>query len=205
MNFGGHISGNIVSRTTDPADAVNVGLADLSPWENGVKQFLSGHGLEINNFLVLNIGGGWETKLLYPNQYVEIVNGVKKKYRVVVLWGNEKEKKVAEEVSQKTGAVMTEFLNFSELILLIGYSRLIVTGDTLALHLADLLKTPSVGIFGPTSPSRNGSLLAESIAVFEKLPCGFCYKKKCGTIDCIKKINMGKIIQSIGIIYEKHN
>jgi len=186
-------------------ERVNTKWKDLTPWEPGVKQFLSQHQLGINNFLIINIGGGWETKLMDIYQYIEIINGIKNKYRTVILWGNEEEKKVAEEISQKTGAVMSDFFNFSQLILFFTYSRLIVTGDTLALHLADLVKIPTIGIFGPTSPFRNGSLLEESISIYEKLPCGFCYKKKCGTIECIRKINIGKIIDSIKKLYERYN
>ncbi len=186
-------------------DRLNIKCEDLTPWETGVKQFLSRHQLGINNFLIVNIGGGWESKLMQTHQYIKIINSIKNKYKTVILWGNEKEKKVAEEISQKTGTVMSDFFNFSELILFTNYSRLIVTGDTLALHLADLVKTPTVGIFGPTSPIRNGSLMEESISIYEKLPCGFCYKKKCGTIECIKKINIGKIIKSVEKLYEKYN
>lgn len=185
-------------------DRIDVKLANLSPWENGVKQFLSRNQLEINNFIILNIGGGWKTKLLYIDQYIEIINSVKAKYRVVILWGNEKEKKVAEEVARNTGVKVADFFNLKELILFITYSRLLVSGDTLALHLADLVKTPSVGIFGPTSPFRNGSLMEKSISIYKKLHCGFCYKKKCGTMECIKKININKIIKSINMLYEKH-
>lgn len=64
---------------------------------------------------------------------------------------------------------MSSFLNFHELMELIRQAAIIVTSDTLALHLADLVKTPSLGIFGPTSPARNGSLLPQSIAVFENV------------------------------------
>ncbi len=186
-------------------ERIKVKLADLSPWEKDVREFLARHGLEINNFLTINVGGGWESKLLHPEQHIEIVNGIREKYgcRVVILWGNEKEQKVAQEVSQKTGAVMADFFNFSRLLLFIRHSRVLVSGDSLPLHLADLVKTPSVGIFGPTSPFRNGSLMPDSISIYEKLPCGFCYKKKCGTIDCIKNLNTDKIIQAIGTLYEK--
>ncbi|HLP57503.1 MAG TPA: glycosyltransferase family 9 protein [Candidatus Deferrimicrobium sp.] len=184
---------------------INVKLKDLAPWEKSVQEFLTRHRLEIKNFLTVNIGGGWESKLLFPRQYIEIVNGVREKYgsNIVILWGNQKEQIAAQEISRETGAVMTDFFNFSQLLVFLRYSRLLVSGDSLPLHLADLVKTPSVGIFGPTSPFRNGSLMADSVSIYEKLSCGFCYKKKCGTIDCIKNININKIIQAIGKLYEK--
>jgi len=186
-------------------DRVKVQLADLSPWEKAMQEFLARHGLEMSNFLALNVGGGWQSKLLFPGQYIDIVNGVKEKYgcRVVILWGNEKEQKVAQEVSGSTGAVMADFFNFSQLLLFIRCARVLVSGDSLPLHLADLVKTPSLGIFTATSPFRNGSLMPDSVSIYEKLPCGFCYKKKCGTIECIKNLDINKIIQTIGTLYEK--
>jgi heptosyltransferase-1 len=182
---------------------INVPLEDPGRRRKSVTAFLASNRLEVKNFLILNIGGGWDSKLLPIDQYIEIIERIRDKYRVVVLWGNEGEKKTAEEISRRTGAVMSAFFNFGELILLIMYSRLVVTGDTLALHLADLVKTPSIGIFGPTSPFRNGSLMEASVSIFEKLPCGFCYKKKCGTIECITKINTRKIVETIETLYEK--
>jgi heptosyltransferase-1 len=184
---------------------VKVQLADLSPWEKDIQQFLARNGLEKNNFLALNVGGGWETKLLFPWQYIDIVKGLREKFgcRVVILWGNEKERKAAQEICQKTDAVMVDFFNFSQLLVFIQYSRVLVSGDSLPLHLADLVNKPSVGIFTATSPFRNGSLLPDSVSIYEKLPCGFCYKKKCGTMECIKKLDINKIIQTIGTLYEK--
>jgi len=197
--------GGSTGKTKADWRRIKVPLADLGPWEKSVTDFLARNRLETKQFLIVNVGGGWESKLLPAHRYIDIIKGLNEKYRVVVLWGNETEKKVAEEVSRETGAVPAVFFNFSQLILLIRYSRLLVTGDTLALHLADLVKTPSVGIFGPTSPFRNGSLMEESVSIFKKSPCGFCYKKKCGTIECLANINTETVIQSIETHYEKHS
>ncbi len=166
-------------------------------------EFLTGNQLENKNFLILNVGGGWDTKILEIGQYIDIINRLGKRHKIVILWGNEKEREMARKISVKTGAPMSIFLDFSDLILFIKYSRLLITADTLALHIADMVNTPSVGIFGPTSPYRNGSILNESIAIYEKMPCNFCYKKKCGTMECIKKLNVNKIVESIEKIDEK--
>jgi heptosyltransferase-1 len=173
------------------------------PMSPRLKDFLEKNKLEKNNYVIINVGGGWESKLMSIEQYVQIINGIKKyNYNTVILWGNEKEKAVAKEVSDQTGTLISPFFDFSELILFIRCSRLIVSGDTLGLHLADMVGKPSVGIFGPTSPWRNGSLLKKSVHVYEKLPCSFCYKKKCGTIDCTKKISAEKVINAIERVYD---
>ena len=175
------------------------------PVSRKLERFLAENKLEKNKYIILNIGGGWESKLLAIPQNIEIIKKIKNKcdFPVVILWGNEKEKQVAREIARETQTLMTDFFDFSELILLIQYSCLTVSADTLALHVADMVKVPSVGFFGPTSPGRNGSLLEASVHVLKKIECSFCYKKKCGKIDCIKKIDIDQIIEAIEKIYEK--
>lgn len=167
-----------------------------------LQRFMTEKGLKEKKYVIVNVGGGWETKLLEPVQYTQLVNSINGGCTPVVLWGNDKEQAVALQVCAQTGAAMTPFLDFKELIAFIRSARLVVTSDTLALHAADMVETPSVGFFGPTSPQRNGSLLKESTAVFEKMSCSFCYKKKCGTIDCIKKLDVKTINGAIEKICE---
>ncbi|MGE5342414.1 MAG: glycosyltransferase family 9 protein [Candidatus Omnitrophota bacterium] len=163
-----------------------------------LKDFMERNDLEANGYLILNIGGGWKTKILDFDQNLELIDGLKRKYKVVILWGNAPERERALNLGRKTGAIISDFFDFQDLILLIKQSLLIITADTLALHLADMVGKPSVGIFGPTSPARNGSLRPDSVSVLKKLSCGFCYKKKCGTIECIKKIQPGWILEAVG-------
>jgi len=205
-----HLIREPVSLNPGPADthtqdhdyAVEYPLKSITLSER-LERFLAENKLEKDNYLILNVGAGWESKMLGSDQYIDIINKIKSKYKVVILWGNEKERIIAEEISRQTRVLVSLLFDFSELTLFIEYSRLIVTADTLALHIADMVKKVSIGIFGPTSPWRNGSLLKESVSIYEKLPCGFCYKKKCGTIECIKKINIEKIVESIETSYEK--
>lgn len=199
-----HLVGESVSSNPAPAPAhvIEYPLEPI-PISRDLERFLSENNLEKNNYLILNIGGGWQSKILDIDQYIEIINRIKAMYKVVILWGNGKERTFAREISRQTGVSMTLLFDFSELIQFIKYSRLVVTSDTLALHIADMVKKVSIGVFGPTSPWRNGSLLKESVSIYDKLSCGFCYKKKCASKNCIKKINIEKIIESIETIYEK--
>jgi heptosyltransferase-1 len=47
-------------------------------------------------------------------------------------------------------------LSFAGLARVIRAAALFVAGDTGPLHLADALGTPTVALFGPTDPARNG-------------------------------------------------
>jgi ADP-heptose:LPS heptosyltransferase len=193
---------NQTGETSSPP--VEYPLAPSEPAPN-VRAFMAKHQLREKKFFVLNVGGGWESKIMSPQQHIQIINKIKSLAPVTILWGNEKEKEIAAEVAQETGAILTPFWDFHELIDFIRRACVTVTGDTLALHISDMVETPSVGIFGPTSPFRNGSLLPHSVHVYENLHCSFCYKKTCGTIDCIKQINIDKIIEAIKLLHEKSN
>jgi len=114
----------------------------------------------------------------------------------VMLWGNEKERETAAAVSRLCGVRLAPFMNFSDLIYFIANARLVVTGDTLALHLADMTRTPAVGIFGPSSPRRNGPLFSKSRALHRELSCSFCYRRKCDTMLCLRDMVTEDIVEA---------
>jgi heptosyltransferase-1 len=156
-------------------------------------------------YIILNIGGGWPTKVLAAAQWLEIADGLKPYYPLVLLWGNEREKEMAAAVARQSGVPLAPFMNFSDLICFIERALLVISGDTLALHLADLTKTPAVGIFGPSSPQRNGPLFPLSRVIYQKQPCSFCYRRKCDTMACLKNIASADIVAAARDIDESNN
>lgn len=152
--------------------------------------------------VLLNVGGGWPTKLLSAEQWTTLCRRLDGRFPLALLWGNEAERLTAEAVAASApGVRVLPFLTFTDLIRLLGRAALLVSGDTLPLHLADAVGTPSVGVFGPTSPRRNGSLLPASRAVYSGCDYGFCYKRKCDTISCMRKIHEDAIQEAIETIY----
>jgi len=159
--------------------------------------------LQPKDFFLLNVGGGWPTKVLSAEQYSQIARALRNRRQLIVLWGSEAERRTAEVVCAASGAVAAPLPEFNDLIAWIARSRLLVSGDTLALHLADLVGTPSVGVFGPTSPRRNGSLLPASRAVVTAEECRFCYRRKCDTMSCLRHLDMSAVIHACQEIDEK--
>ena len=158
--------------------------------------FLEQGGWRSGGWIILNVGGGWPSKVLSAGQWLEVAKGLKEGRRLVLLWGNAQEKATAESVARQSGVALAPFMEFGDLIYLISRARLVISGDTLALHLADMTRTPSVGIFGPSSPGRNGSLLPASVAVFRKMDCSFCYRRKCATMKCLRDLEIEQIIHA---------
>lgn len=167
--------------------------------------FLEQNGLGGKGWIILNVGGGWPSKLLSTDQWQRIAAGLKNGRALVMLWGNEREKETAAAVARQSGALLAPFMNFADLIHFISRARMIISGDTLALHLADLTRTPAVGIFGPSSPRRNGPLFPGSQAVFRELDCSFCYRRKCATMNCLRGIEIEAIVAAARKIDAQRN
>ncbi len=71
--------------------------------------------------------------------------------RAVTAWGPGEE-----ALAQATGARVAPRTNLRELAQLMRDAALVIGGDTGPLHLAAALGTPVIGLYGPTSPVRNG-------------------------------------------------
>ncbi len=167
--------------------------------------FLEQCSLRPGEWVILNVGGGWPSKVLSANQWLQIAEGLKAERPLVMLWGNEKERVTAEAVARQSGVRLAPFMDFSDLIYFIARARLVVSGDTLALHLADMTRTPAVGFFGPSSPARNGPLLPASLAVVRELDCSFCYRRQCDTMSCLHDIVIEDIIKAVRRIDAQRN
>jgi len=147
-----------------------------------VDSLISGAGLE--DFVVINPGGGWESKTWKPEYYGELCTRIRDEWNlpVVVTTGPGEHPLYQRIAATCGGAPPAHFrVSFLQLIPLLEKARLLVGGDTGPFHLACALQTPVVGIFGPTSPVRNGPWRDADEAVTRGAACSGCYKRKCPT------------------------
>ncbi len=174
------------------SDNINYPLKELF-FSKEIEKFFMENDLKSGKYAILNVGGGWESKLLSIERNVKILSGIDAGIKKLVLWGNGSEEKKADEVVRLSEAIKIPFLTFNDLILLIKYGGVLISADSLPLHIADVTDTRSVGIFGPTNPKRNGSLDKRNLSVVNKIGCSFCYKKSCSHKKCLKGINLSLI------------
>lgn len=161
--------------------------AELS---EAVKAKLRKTGYDEQKKLILfNVGAAWETKRWFPEKWVELIEMMKtKEFFPLLLWGNEEEKALATEVHEKTQIPIAPFLSLKEVMALVKESSLLVSGDTFSLQVACAFSRPVVGIFGPSNPRRNGPFNPHDKVAFHEIECSNCYKRKCPTTECLKKI-----------------
>jgi len=148
------------------------------------------------NAVVFNVGGAWETKRWFPERWIKLINLLDlSDFSPLILWGNREEKRIAEEISEKTGVETTPFLTIKEVLALIQQSILVVSGDSFPLQAASALSVPVVGLFGPTNPNRNGPFHKKDQLAFHEIPCSYCYKRSCLQMDCMNKIKSGEVAE----------
>ncbi len=201
---------HIISKNIHLLSSINIKTTTISfpsfnftkKLENGVKEKLK--NINTKKVIILNVGGGWETKRLGVKKWIDIAKGIiDRNFIPLVLWGNDFEKKDAAKVALESGALLAPPFTIKELFPLIKSSLLLVSGDTLPLHIAEAVKTPTVSFFGPTLPSRNGPVNPISEVVFYKLKCSGCFKRKCSNPICMTKIKPIDILKKVDLILSK--
>jgi lipopolysaccharide heptosyltransferase I len=143
------------------------------------------------DFVVLNPGGGWATKLWPAENYGRLADLIRERLGlasvVTVGPGEEKLGERAAAAAQSDGLVLARpsLKGFYELA---RRSRLYIGGDTGPTHIAAAAGTPIVGLFGPTEWWRNGSLDPRDICV-ERIDIGCrvdCHRRTCGNWICMQ-------------------
>ncbi len=78
----------------------------------------------------------------------------------------------------------------------------VVTGDTLALHLALALKRRVVAIFGSTA-STEVELYGRGAKIVPEIPCHPCYKRSCDfAYTCVDSISAGAVLAALAGVLE---
>ena len=103
-------------------------------------------------------GAGRDDKTWPEARFAALAKALRQRrgLHAVISWGPGDERRAARLAALLPGASRPPMLDFPGLARLDAASRLFVGGDTGPLHLADALGTPTLALFGPTDPERNG-------------------------------------------------
>lgn len=152
-------------------------LADVaSPALNAVRERLS-----CGRFALVNPGAAWPNKRWPPERFGELAAFLQSACGItpVVLWGPGEEALAKSVVDASAGsAFVAPPTTIADLVALSRAASLVVSGDTGPLHIATAVGTPTVSIFGPTDPDRNGPIAPDS-AVSRYETCGCHYDRRC--------------------------
>jgi hypothetical protein len=109
---------------------------------------------------VIHPGAAAEARRWPPDRWARVAKAEREAGREVVITGSAVERTLAERVAERAGlrpdTVVAGRLGLVELAALVAEAGRVVCGDTGVAHLATAFGTPSVILFGPTSPTLWG-------------------------------------------------
>jgi len=164
--------GHVVDRNLALAEAAGFPIGRRPP---DVRFLLARGSPEADAFLerqtrpfaVYHPGAGRPEKAWGEARFAELAELLAKKsgLSAVVSWGPGDEERARKMSGMLPHARTLPLLALPGLARVVAASSLFVGGDTGPLHLADALGTPTLALFGPTDPVRNGPYRSPGSAV----------------------------------------
>lgn len=119
---------------------------------------------------MITAGAGWESKRWPAERFAAVARHLALHHgvRVLLIWGNEAERALAERVARSSGVVEVQpapRLTLPQLAAVARRAQLFVGGDTGPLHIAAAVDTPCVGLYGPWPAAGHGPFGPKHIAV----------------------------------------
>lgn len=133
-------------------------------------------------FALINPGAAWPNKRWPPARFGAVAAFLREVHgmRSVVLWGpGERETAQAVVAASEGAATLAPATNVPDVLALCRAAGLVLSGDTGPLHIAEAAGVPTVSIFGPTDPRRNGPLASRDAVVSRFETCRCHYRRRC--------------------------
>jgi lipopolysaccharide heptosyltransferase I len=152
-------------------------------------------------FVLINPGAAWPNKRWPPERFGEVAAFLRdvRGLPSFVLWGPGEEGLAGAVVEASSGAArIAPPTGLRDLLALSRAASLMISGDTGPLHIAAAAGTPTVSLFGPTDPHRNGPWSSEDVAISRFGACGCHYERRCRRESwCLASIEMAEVTAAI--------
>lgn len=152
-------------------------------------------------FAMINPGAAWPNKQWPPDRFGEIAAFLREVRGLpsIVLWGPGEDALARAVVDASGGSArVAPATSIADLLALARQASLMVSGDTGPLHIAAAAGTPTVAIFGPTDPKRNGPWSDADVVVSRYATCGCHYDRKCHEATwCLGDVPVAEVTAAI--------
>jgi len=177
-------------------ERVEFGLEVPEDARKRAGKFLAEHNIG-DDFSVLFVSAGWRSKVWGEEKFANLAERLKAEgLEVVVVPGIGDEERAGRICNMAQHALaVAEGLDIIALAALAERAKVVVGGDTGPVHLAAALGTPTVGIYGPTAPARNGPFPYQDYALWASAKCSPCYKRDCKR-HCIEQIEVEDVLKA---------
>jgi heptosyltransferase-1 len=152
---------------------------------------------------VFHNGTTWTTKLWHEEGWVKLGKLALERFSdatVLLSWGNERERAVAERIAAGIGGSVRLLprLSLKGFCALLKKIDLFVGGDTGPVHLAAAVGTPTASFYRATDAKRNGPRGEHHFLLQSPLHCRACLRKECDRDhQCRESITAEAIMKGI--------
>jgi len=157
---------------------------------------------DLKEFFVLNPGGGWRSKCWPAERYGELHRRLyeTRGWCGVLTFGPGEEElaKRAKRAAGDSPLAQIE-LGLGPLMALLRRAKFVVSADTGPLHLASALGAPTIGLFGPTDPSRNGPFSPQDVSVRNPGASVTTYKRGKDFAPSMLSITVEQVLSAIDL------
>lgn len=187
---GAGLLGDACGVSLDPAQVVLPGDEAAETWAE--------ENVRARPLMMLAPGGGWGAKRWPAERFAAVARGMSSLVKDCVVNASSDADALALQVAdESSGAARIAGCNVAQLIALMRRTDLFVGGDSGPLHLAAALAVPSVALFGPTDPARNGPWGPGAKIVLRDAASVTSYKRAPGVDPGMANITVDEVVAAM--------
>jgi heptosyltransferase-2 len=171
--------------------------------KNRAKSFFKTNSISENTLSIgLNTGAGikFETKQWPAEKYLKLIEIVSEKLSVnIFLLGGKRETELNRYLEQNSKHKVFNTGNDNSLLEfagIISMMDILVSSDTLGMHLAIALEKKVIALFGSTCPQEI-DLYDRGVKLYAGVNCSPCYKQTCDDMKCMDEITPDLVFNEI--------
>ncbi len=148
------------------------------------------------------------SKLWWPERYAQLADRLRSRHGVdVVFLGSPGERRLWQNVAERLDHPAPSLVGQDRLEILpalLRRCRVLVSGDTGAMHLAAAVGVPVVALFGPTDPRLTHPLGEGHTVIWKQVPCAPCFLPRC-PIDhpCMGQISVEEVEAAVARAFSR--
>ncbi|MFO7693646.1 MAG: glycosyltransferase family 9 protein [Vicinamibacterales bacterium] len=203
----GDDSGHVVRKNLSLVEALGAGAGEVASPLRTTPSIVPGQVRQLlkiaagGRFAIINPGAGWPNKQWPADRFGAIAAHLRARHGLptIVTWGPGDQPLAGIVAAASSGAAeVAPATSVADLVELARAAAIFVAGDTGPMQLAAAVGTPVVGLFGPTSPLRNGPWNADDGWVSRFDDCECHHKRRCRReVPCIHTITVDEVANAV--------
>jgi len=154
-------------------------------------------------YVVLNSGHSprWDTKRWPLSRWAALARHLSQAGYAAVLSGAASDRPLTQAIAEAAPVVsLAGQTDLWELAGLMARARAVVSTDSGPMHVAAMVETPVVALFGPTNPVPSAPFGPHHRILHHRLACSYCFKKRCplGHHACLDHMSVDEVWSALG-------